>query len=291
MLQPRRRANVLGARLFSKKHFVPQRVRYPWKVEATSHAWPLLHQEMIAHFRTRTLRKTTAPLASSPWRRYSSTMQILDHGGVPAVIWKHGPDRRVILDKEHIYNLAFDEEHGHLSHLFKARLFQVRAGNWIEECVVSSVKTHVVNREVYFVRLARHVPGIVTEVEIPVTLVSLFGCPAALAGGHVDLAMATVKCECIGDEIPPPFLVDCSKLRLDQPYGRITLRDMLPLLPADGKTRFHRDYDLDATEVVHAYEPRSVVEKPLPEGWEDPNFFHHGGHKVHLTYGGFWPKQ
>ena len=31
---------------------------------------------------------------------------------------------------------------------------------------------------------------------------------------------------------------------------------------------------------MHAYEPRSVVEKPLPEGWEDPNFFHHGGHKV-----------
>ena len=35
-----------------------------------------------------------------------------------------------------------------------------------------------------------------------------------------------------------------------------------------------------AAKVVHAYEPRSVVEKPLPEGWEDPNFFHHGGHKV-----------
>ena len=40
------------------------------------------------------------------------------------------------------------------------------------------------------------------------------------------------------------------------------------------------DAERQTAEVVHAYEPRSVVEKPLPEGWEDPNFFHHGGHKV-----------
>ena len=60
--------------------------------------------------------------------------------------------------------------------------------------------------------------------------------------------MATVKIECIGEEIPPPLLVDCSRLRLEKPYGAITLRDLLPLLPQDGLTRFHRSYDLDTTE-------------------------------------------
>lgn len=55
--------------------------------------------------------------------------------------------------------IAFDEPHGHLSHLFKGRLFRVSVGHWIEECVVTDVSTHPVEQELNFVRFDRHVPG------------------------------------------------------------------------------------------------------------------------------------
>ena len=35
---------------------------------------------------------------------------------------------------------------------------------------------------------------------------------------------------------------DVSNLHLEQPFGKITLRDMLPLLPQDGTVRFAREY-------------------------------------------------
>jgi hypothetical protein len=38
-----------------------------------------------------------------------------------------------------------------------------------------------------------------------------------------------------------------SQLQLEQPFGKITLRDMLPLLPPDGTVRFSRDYSAAAS--------------------------------------------
>merc|ERR1712039_769027 len=178
---------------------------------------------------------------------------------------------------------------GHLSNLFKGRLFRIHVGNWIEECVVSDVSTHPVEQELYFVRFNRHVPGQVTTLPIPVTLSGLWGCPGYRSGGHVDLAMPTIECECVGDRIPPPFLIDVSKMGLEDPFGKITLRDIQHALPEDGTARFSRRYTLDE-EVVMCYDPKSVPEVPLPQDWKDPNFEHRGG-RYHLTYTGFFPKQ
>merc|ERR1712194_142635 len=141
----------------------------------------------------------------------------------------------------------------------------------------------------YFVRFERHVPGQVTTVPIPVSLSGFWGCPGYRHGGHVDLAMPIIECECVGNSIPPPFIIDVSKLKLEAPYGKITLQDIKNVLPDDGTVRFSRQYDMDQ-EVVMCYDPKTVPEVPLPADYEDPNFDHRGG-RYHLTYTGFWPKQ
>eukprot|EP00913_Durusdinium_trenchii_P034665 g32429.t1 len=169
------------------------------------------------------------------------------------------------LQKE-TWKLAFDEPQGHLSHLFKGRLFRVHIGKWIEECVVTDVSVHPVEQELMFVRFDRHIPGKMSVVPIPVSISGLWGCPGYRKGGH---------------QIPPPLVVDVSNLHLEEPFGKITLRDMLPLLPKDGTVRFAREYSMDE-EVITCYDPKALG--------EDPNFDHRGG-RYHLTFTGFWPKQ
>merc|ERR1712137_573012 len=210
----------------------------------------------------------------------------IEQGGLPALITRYGPARRIVLDKKEIESIAFDEEEGHLSHLFKGRLFRIHVDNWIEEVVAVDVTLDLVDQELEFVRFNRHVPAHVITVPIPVTLAGLFGCPGYMKGGSVDLAMPTIDVECVGD-IPTPFVVDVSKLDLDEPYGKITLADMLPLLPADGTARFSREYTLNE-DVVMCYTMKQVEHVPLPEDWQDPNFITRSGRRLHLTYTGFW---
>merc|ERR1739845_257382 len=110
----------------------------------------------------------------------------------------------------------------------------------------------------------------------PASLSGLWGCPGYRVGGHVDLAMPTINCECVGDYIPPPFIIDVSRLKLEPPYGRITLEDIKHLLPSDGTVRFSRHYAMDQ-EVVMCYDPKAFPEVPLPADYLDPNFEHRGG--------------
>merc|ERR1712107_770501 len=94
-------------------------------------------------------------------------------------------------------------------------------------------------QELKFVKFARHVPGRMTTLPIPVTLSGLWGCPGYRSGGHVDLSTPTIDVECVGEGIPPPFIIDVSHLRLEDPYGKITLGDMKSSLPADGRCASH----------------------------------------------------
>jgi len=267
-----------------------RRVDYPWKVQLLKESWKFLKQEMVDYFQSQPERDSTVHVRASEWPRFMMKNEILDNGRLPALVRGSGPERRIILGKSELERIAFDEPQGHLSNLFKGRLFRIHVGKWIEECVVSNVSTHPVEQELKFVTFTRHVPGKVTTLPIPVTLSGLWGCPGYRSGGHVDLSMPTIDCECIGDMIPPPFIVDVSQLRLDEPYGRITLEELRSKLPPDGTTRFSRKYKLDE-EVVMCYDPKSIVEVPRPPDWKDPNFDKRGGGRYHLTYTGFWPKQ
>lgn len=273
----------------SKVSGIRTRVEYPWKAEIERECWPLLKQQMVEHFQRQPIRDSTVHIRAEEWQRFVRKEDILEHGRVPALITRYGKERRACFKKEEIEEIAFDEPYGHLSHLFKGRLFRVHIGNWIEECVVTDVSTHPVDKVLYFIRFERHVPGKLTNINIPVSLSGVWGCPGYHRGGHVDLAMPTIACEVVGDKIPPPFLVDVTGLKLEDPYGTIQMKDLQHLLPADGKVRFSREYTGEE-DVVMCYDPRSVPEVPLPPDWEDPNFFHRGG-KYHLTYTGFWPKQ
>lgn len=215
----------------------------------------------------------------------------MESGRVPAIISRWGPERRIHVNQKEIEKYAFDEPQGHLSHLFKGRLFRVHFEDWIEEVVAVDVNVHPVEQEMYFVKFVRHVPGKITRLPIPVTLSGLWGCPGYRAGGHVELAMPTIDCECVGDSIPPPFIIDVSYLKLEQPYGKITLDDIQHALPADGTVRFARDYNLSEQEVVTCYDPKALGEVPLPADWKDPNFNTGNSGRISLTYTGFWPKQ
>lgn len=285
------------SRLASKEYRI-KRVDYPWMRYMRSNAWKALHKEMIEFFRhSKPPRSSTVTVAAREWPRFASKEQLLNEGFVPAVVWKYGEERRVILDRNDIEPIAFDDvgQNSHISNLFKARVINVIVDDqWIERCVVSDVSSHVNNRELFFVKFARHVPGKVTCVDLPVSLTGLLGCPATLQGAQIDLAMPTIKVECIGEEIPPPILVDVSKLRYEAPYTKITLGEVEKMLPKDGKTRLSREYteeDRDLKEVVLCYEIRGMEERPLPDDYQDPNFFNRQGKKYHVTYSGFWPRQ
>jgi len=278
-----------GVRAGGSKRYNLKRVDYPWKQEILKYSWNFLKQEMVDHFVSQPQRDSTVHLVSGEWPRFTMKEELLEQGLLPAMITGWGPPRRAVFDKAEIERIAFDEEGGHLSHLFKGRLFRVQVDKWVEECIVEDVSVHPVEQEMYFVRFRRHVPGKVTTLGIPVSLSGLWGCPGYRSGGHVELAMPTIDCECVGDQIPPPFVVDVTKLKLEHPYSKITLEDIKHQLPEDGNTRFSRHYSMDA-EVVMCYDFKTVPEVPLPPDWEDPNFTHRGG-RYHLTYTGFWPKQ
>eukprot|EP00747_Dinoflagellata_sp_TGD_P093831 gnl/TRDRNA2_/TRDRNA2_165894_c0_seq1.p1 gnl/TRDRNA2_/TRDRNA2_165894_c0~~gnl/TRDRNA2_/TRDRNA2_165894_c0_seq1.p1 ORF type:complete len:316 (-),score=32.15 gnl/TRDRNA2_/TRDRNA2_165894_c0_seq1:109-1032(-) len=266
-----------------------RRVEYPWKAELERESWEFMRQEMVNFFASKPQRDSTVHVRGVEWPRYALKEDILERGRLPGLISRWGPQRRIVLDKSEMERIAFDEPQGHLSNLFKGRLFRIHVGKWIEECVAVDVASHPVEHELYFVRFARHVPGKMTTLPIPVSIVGLWGCPGYRKGGFVDLSMTTINVECVGETIPPPFLVDVSQLKLEAPYGTIRLRDIQHMLPADGTVRFSREYSLDE-DVVMCYDPKSVPEVPLPSDWQDPNFDHRGG-RYHLTYTGFWPRQ
>jgi len=160
-----------------------------------------------------------------------------------------------------------------------------------EQVYVQDVSCHVVEKEIYFIRFARHVPfKQMATVPIPVSLVGVYGCPGQLRGGHVNLTMPTINCEIVGDRFPAPFLVDCSRLGL---MGIITLADIQKAMleQFEGTVRFAREYEnLTDHEVASCYDPKSNPEQPLPQDYDDPNFHHRQG-KYHVTYTGYWPKQ
>jgi len=271
------------------------RIDYPWAHDMKRVAWKNLKNEMIAHFQERPMIDTKVTIEAKVWPRFATKEQIYDEGMLPARIGKYGQERGICLPMQPMLDVAFDEEKGHLSHLFKARLYHIDISELglREICAVSKVKTDVVEKKLYFVNFQRHVAfKHYTEVEVPLTLIGLYGCPAALSGAHIDLVKPTVKCEVIGDYFPAPFNVDCSRLKNPKPYGKITMESLIPLLPKDGTVRFSREYeDLSEVDIVYCYEPQEIPEQPLPADYQDPNFFNRLGKKVHLTYTGYWPKQ
>jgi len=253
------------------------------------YSWQFLKEDMVNYFQTQPERDSTVHLRGLEWPRFVMKEELIEMGRMPALVSGWGPSRKIVLNKAEIERIAFDEEDGHLSNLFKGRLFRIHVGQWIEECVVEDLAVHPVEKEMYFVRFRRHVPGKMTTVNIPVSISGLWGCPGYRNGGHVDLAMPTIECECVGETIPPPFVVDVTQLELESPYSKITIDDLKEQLPEDGLTRFSRNYTGEE-EVVMCYDPKSVPEQPLPPDWQDPNFNHRGG-RYSLTFNGFWPKQ
>ena len=244
-------------------------------------------------FKFRPVRDSSVSLSARSWPQYAAKERLLEEGFIPAKIWKHGYDRQVILKKSDLLPVAFDDgPNAHVSHLFKGRLFKIAVDDeYLEECVVSDYKAHPVNKEIFFVNFARQPAGILSTIPVPITLTGLFGCPGVTAGGTVDLAMPTVDLEISGLNIPPPIMVDCSSLRLEVPYSKVTLADIKNLLPKG--VRLSRKYQrpLSNHDVVMCYDHRAIEEKPLPLDYQDPNFIRPSGKKYHLTYSGFWPKQ
>ncbi|GIX63449.1 aspartate aminotransferase [Babesia caballi] len=252
--------------------------------------WKILKRQLCELFRGHS-RETEATVDVLAWPKFVQKEHLWAEGLVPALITAHGPPRKICIKSQDIFPLAFDEEHGHLSHLFSGRLYNLRLGDRVERCVVSQVQSDPVEKALYFVRFARQVEGQITEVDIPCTVVGLLASPAYLKGYHVQLMMPTIKCEVAGSTVPPPFQIDVSQLDYKEPFNSIYLRDIAHLLPEDESVMFHRSYDPDRQEVVCAYQTGTLPEEPLPADYVDPNFLNKKGRRIHLTYKGFFPKQ
>ncbi|CBZ55315.1 conserved hypothetical protein [Neospora caninum Liverpool] len=173
--------------------------------------------------------------------------------------------------------------------VFQARLFRLRIGKWIEECIPTFVQADPVARRLYFVKFERHVEGKISEVDIPTTMVGLLACPAYQRGYHVELVMPTIRCQCVGADIPPPFFVDVSRLHYSPPYTAITLQDLQHLLPSDGSARFHPSYNVATQEVAWAYEVGTLPDAPLPADYVDPNFINRKGQKMDVVFRSHFP--
>ncbi|KAK2195281.1 bifunctional Ribosomal protein L25-Gln-tRNA synthetase [Babesia duncani] len=234
---------------------------------------------------------TSVTLNGNKWPRFVQKECLWAEGLVPAIITDHGPLRKITIPFKDILPLAFDEAYGHLSLLFSGRLYKLKVDDTLETCVVSHVQADALERQIYFMKFKRHVPGTISEVDIPCTMVGLLASPAYLKGYHVQLMMPTIKCEVAGNTVPPPFLIDVSKLNYKQPFNSIYLEDIEHLLPQDQSCLFHRKYNLKTQEVVSTYQPSSLPEEPLPPDYVDPNFVNKKNRRIHLTYTGFFPKQ
>ncbi|PHJ22732.1 ribosomal l25 family protein [Cystoisospora suis] len=228
-------------------------------------------------------------LKCKEWERFVRKEDIQREGYVPCIVEKYGIERRLAIRRDLLESIAFDEEHGHLSYLFQARLFRLHVGMWIEECLPTYVQADAVAKRLYFVKFQRHVPGKITEVDVPTTMVGLLACPAYQRGYHVELVMPTIRCQCVGEDLPSPFYVDVSKLHYQPPYKAITLRDLEGLLPRDGCTRFHPAYNLDTQEVAWTYEVGTLPEAPLPEDYVDPNFINRKQQKMDVMFHKHFP--
>lgn len=272
----------------------PTRHICSYKEKMKQNQWKFLHQEMIDYFLKDTSvhnhRDSSVDISAQPWPRFARPID-LDQDQIGATINKFGSTRRICLQRAHLDQYAFDEPDAHLSYLFRSRLFRIHIGDITEECVVTKVVADPVEKYLYSVTFARHVPGHLTVVDLPLSLVGMLAAPAFLQGYHIELATPTVKIELLGPSIVPPFQVDVSRLRYIPPYAAMTLRDIQHLLPADGTTRFHRDYDLDTKEIVWAYETGTLPEQALPADYVDPNFLDKRGNRIALTYRNYFPKQ
>ncbi|KAK1443994.1 hypothetical protein BgAZ_208700 [Babesia gibsoni] len=252
--------------------------------------WHLLKQELCEFFAAHS-RSTEATLNVQHWPRFVQKEHLLASSLVPALITTHGATRKICIKNSEIYPYAFEEEEGHLSHLFSGRLYNLCLGDEVERCVVSQVQTDPVEKTLYFVKFNRHVEGQITEVDIPCSVVGLLASPAYLKGYHVQLMMPTIKCEVAGKTVPPPFQIDVSGLDYKEPFNSITLKDIANLLPEDESVMFHRSYDMEKQEVVCTYQTGTLPEQPLPPDYVDPNFLNKKGRRIHLSYKGFFPKQ
>ncbi|SBT70356.1 ribosomal protein L25, putative [Plasmodium malariae] len=189
--------------------------------------WDYLKKEIINYFNSNSKINTVVDLKARRWEKFKKKELIQVHGYVPAIIWKYGIEKRICIDHKLIDEYAFEEDDGHLSLLFSARLFRIHIEGDVIECVVSHVEADP----------------------------RLIGCPAYINGYHVQLALNYIKCKVMGNNIPPPFQIDVSKLTYKEPYNSIKLKDLMHLLPENGDVIFSEDYDLNETEVVWTYEP------------------------------------
>ncbi|KAL8274294.1 hypothetical protein Esti_001748 [Eimeria stiedai] len=125
--------------------------------------WPLMRAEMCAFFAHRLRgparsleelhksqqqqqqrlcmwRSSSVNVEARPWERFVSSEQLRAEGYVPCVVKGKGPYRKLAVSFAALHDLAFDEAEGHLSFLFKARVFHVHVGPMVELCVAKEVK-------------------------------------------------------------------------------------------------------------------------------------------------------
>jgi large subunit ribosomal protein L25 len=205
---------------------------------------------------------TSASLKASPraGTGKGSSRQLRAAGRVPAVIYGHGEETRLLSLDAHDLELLFSRIHVENTVIDVSIEGETKA----VKALVREVQKHVIRDDVLHVDFYQIHAGEMVTVEIPVRITG--SAPGVKLGGILQHSLSEIEVRCLPDQIPETILVDVSGLGIGD---SIHVRDITP----PPGVEFHVDSDRTVcgvmAPVVAVAEPGEVEEVPT-EGVAEP---------------------
>jgi large subunit ribosomal protein L25 len=205
---------------------------------------------------------TSASLKASPraGTGKGSSRKLRAVGRVPAVIYGHGEETRLLSVDAHDLELLFSRIHVENTVIDVAIEGETKA----VKALVREVQKHVIRDHVLHVDFYQIHAGEMVTVEIPVRITG--SAPGVKLGGILQHSLSEIEVRCLPDQIPETIVVDVSELGIGD---SIHVRDITP----PPGVEFHVDEDRTVcgvmAPVVAAVEPGEVEEAPA-EGVTEP---------------------
>lgn len=198
---------------------------------------------------------TSASLNASPREGTGkgSSRKLRAAGRVPAVIYGHGEDTRLLSVDEHELELLFSRIHVENTVIDVTIEGEKKA----VKALVREVQKHVVRDNVLHVDFYQIHAGEKVTVEIPIRITGTS--PGVKLGGILQHSLSEIEVRCLPDQIPETIVIDVSELGIGD---SIHVRDITP----PPGVEFYVDKDRTVCSVmapvVSAAEPGEVAEVP-----------------------------
>jgi large subunit ribosomal protein L25 len=184
-----------------------------------------------------------ATLKAQPRREQgkSATRKMRAAGRVPAVVYGHGDDTRMVTIDAHELDLLFKRVH------YENTIIEVdiEGEGGPVKTLVKEVQSHPVRMEVLHVDFQQVHAGEAIHVDVPTRLIGTP--PGVRAGGVLMHTLTDIRVRCMPDSIPEVIDIDISGLEIND---SIHLRDIQ--LPAGVEA------DIDADQTICGVAPPAV---------------------------------